>query len=311
MKTNLEKMFVKYLSVPIDRTTIGTTRLNTINSIINKNKNIVNSISKLIVKDCFEEIDNVWFQNSISACIKEKKYKLNFAVSKRYKNVAGTFGAKGSELSLTFSETILNNLFKPDTKFVEISGHKCSSLVETLIVLMEHEITHLILFLLKDHKDNIGTEKSGHTITFKRFVNNVFGHTKVTHQLNLGDIEQHHKDNKENAKNLTIGDHVSCKGLSGILVKMNESKGTISITDEKYITTYLKDILFVKKGNNNIENELLIKLKAKGSKTFSFKLNGKILNVQILSFNSKSVKLKNVNDNTIFSVYFWYLIGKI
>jgi sugar-specific transcriptional regulator TrmB len=309
MNKNIEDYFVFYLSNKLSNEDIKHIRDNIIMT-LNESFKDVKIIKSSIIKKCFELIDNKLFSNSIIKYIKTNNYDLEYKTSGKYKRVAGTFGARGNVLKFTFSKPILDNLFNNDVKFVEISGIKCSSLIETIVVLMEHEITHLILFLLRGHKDNIGTEKSGHTSTFKRFVRNVFNHTKITHSLNLGDIEKHHDENKKNAELLQVGDQVSCKSGTGILVKIGNGKGVVSLSDNKYRATYLKEINLVKKREIDVESDLLNKLKNKKAEVFNLNVGTKVLKVQIVSFNNKSVKLKSINDNKLINVYFWYLIGK-
>jgi hypothetical protein len=309
MTNKLEDFFVYYLANSINHKLVEECRKDIL-ILLNESYKDVQNIKDSIIKKCFELIDSKLFENTISKYIKHNNFELEYNTSNRYKKVAGTFGVKGTVLKFTFSKSILDNLFAHDVKFVEISGVKCSCLMETIVVLMEHEMTHLILFLLKNHKDNIGTEKSGHTVTFKKFVKNLFNHTKITHQLNLGDIDKHHEENKKSGDLLKVGDYVKCKDGNGMLVKIENSKGIVSLSNNKYCVSFPKEITLIKKGNENVENDLLIKLQNKKSEIFNLNVGTKNLKVQIVSFNNKSVKLKSIENNKLLNVYFWYLIGK-
>lgn len=305
MNLELDYYFLYYLKNKLTNESIQKTRTSVIKSISPTTK-----ITKNIVKKCFEEIDKLLFNSAITLKIKQEQFNLEFKTSKKYKNIAGTFSSKNKELIFTFSENILNNLFIDDVSHVNISGITCQSLEETIVILMEHEITHMILFLMKNHKNNIGTEKSGHTVTFKKFVLNLFGHTKVTHKLNLGDINKHNEQNNINKEILNVGDIVNFKNVEGLLVAIKGSTGIININNgEKYITSYLKDIKQIKKSSTDLEKTTIDNIKKLKSSFFNLKLGLKELTVQIVNFNNKSVKLKT-SDNKFIKVYLWYLIGK-
>lgn len=308
MGYELEDFFLYYLTNNLTDDFVRKNRKHIIDELTTSFSNIT-KIKENIIKKCFEIIDVRLFGNTISERIKRDKFNLHFKTSGRYKNIAGTFGHLNKDLTFTFSKKILDNLFDNDTNTVEINGIQCKSLTETIVILMEHELTHMILFLMKDHKDNIGTEKSGHTITFKKFVKNAFNHIKITHSLNLGDIDKHNEENETKKNLLGVGDIVSFKNDQGMLVGIKGVRGIISMNGNKYITSYLKDITLIKKTNVDVEHELLTRLKNKKSEMFELTLGSKHLKVQIVDFNNKTIKLKT-SDNKMLKVYIWYLIGK-
>lgn len=308
MSDQLENFFLYYLTNHLSDDLIKHNRKNTINELTKSFPNIT-KISEKIIKKCFEIIDEKMFGSTLTNYIKTHNFDLEFKTSGRYKNIAGSFGSVNGKLTFTFSKKILNNLFNGDAKTVEISGIQCHGLTETIIVLMEHELTHMILFFMKNHKKNVGKEKSGHTITFRQIVQNAFGHKKISHSLNLGDIDKHNEDNTKMKNLLKVGDTVSFKNELGVLVGIKGSRGIISVNKEKYITVFLKDILLIKKTNIDVENELLSLLKNKKSDIFDLILGSQKLKVQIIEFNNKTIKFKTI-DGKIIKVYIWYLIGK-
>lgn len=308
MGHELEDFFLYYLTNHLTDDFIKKNRKNMIDELTKSFPNIT-KIKENIIKKCFEILDVRMFGSTIGERVKRDKFNLSFKTSGRYKNVAGTFGHLNKDLTFTFSKKILDNLFDENTNTVEINGIQCKSLTETIVILMEHELTHMILFLMKDHKDNIGTEKSGHTVTFKKFVRNAFNHVKITHSLNLGDIDKHNEENETNKKILGVGDTVSFKNEQGILVGIKGVRGIISMNQEKYITSYLKDITLIKKSSVDVERELLLRLKNKKSEMFDLNVGSKNLKVQIVDFNNKTIKFLT-SENKMLKVYIWYLIGK-
>ena len=118
-----------------------------------------------------------------------------------------------------------------DDKFtsIEINGLLCYDIVEVLINLMEHEITHLLLFIYNMYKDDV---KSGHNSQFKDLVYNMYRHTKITHDLLTGDVEQY-KEHQENAsKELKIGMTIQCKKESGIVIKITPKYILYKVNDK-------------------------------------------------------------------------------
>jgi hypothetical protein len=170
-----------------------------------------NTISVRLVTEAFKQIDHLWFHDTISKKLQDINKPLKFYVSGKLKCTAGYVQETYTHFKIKISTCLLENLFSDTVKSVEISGLMLPDVLTVLIVLLEHELTHLVIMLLKNHPLNIIKEKSGHTQTFKTLVRNMYGHTKVTHSLLLGDIEQHNKVSQEIKSRLDIGDQVFCK----------------------------------------------------------------------------------------------------
>lgn len=297
---NLEYFFEKYLKNKKDQDQINFDR----QKILNKfDKEKIVKINRNIIKKIFNLIDKYIFNDSIKKKIKDNGYTLDFETSNRYKNIAGTFSARNSELAITFSKKILDNLFKENVKRVTLGGIYCHNLLETLVNIMEHEITHMILFLLKNHELNIGEEKSGHTITFKKFMYNLYGHTQISHSLNLGDIDEHHKNNAENREKLKIGNRIKCKKYEGIMVDIKESIGIFKIADFDFRSCFLKEIEII---SNEVLDEKLFMEKIKIGNKLNIKLRGRYVDVEIIVINNKTVRVKEIDTGKMWNLSIWY-----
>jgi hypothetical protein len=170
---------------------------------------------------------------------------IEFSISNKIKNVASYVKYHKSKIEIVFSNHIMDKIHNEKFKSIKINGLVCYDIVDVLILLMEHEITHLILYIYYNYKNDI---KSGHNSQFKDIVWNMYRHTKITHDLLTGDIEKYenHKDTAK--KELQIGMKIKCNKYSGtvinikpkfILIKIdNHIKGCkfndYTITDSNY-----------------------------------------------------------------------------
>jgi co-chaperonin GroES (HSP10) len=203
------------------------------------------SLSEDIVKRLFMLFDKVYFKNLIQEKLNHNDIDIEFSISNKIKNIAGYVKYHRHKVEIVFSNHIMDKIHTDKFKSIEINGIVCYDIVDVLIVLMEHEITHLVLFIYYYYKDDV---RSGHNSQFKDIVWNMYRHTKITHDLLTGDIAKYEKHKDTANKELQIGMKVKCKKYAGtvinikpryILIKMdNRVKvckfNEYTITDPKY-----------------------------------------------------------------------------
>ena len=205
-------------------------------------------LTDTIIEKLFIIFDKIYFKNLINEKLYEKNIDIDFSVSKKFKTVAGMCKYRNHKVELTFSSYILEKIHNDKFKSIEINGILCYDITDVLINLMEHEITHLILFLYDKYTHNV---KSGHNDQFKDLVSNMYSHTKITHDLLSGDVTKYEKSKKLANKELQVGMKIKCKKDIGTVVDIkdnyilyridgqnNKLKGCkfneYSITDTKY-----------------------------------------------------------------------------
>jgi len=159
--------------------------------------------------------DKLYFKNSIQKKLDENGIDIDFDISNKYKNVAGMCKYYNNKVELVFSVSILEKIHNDKFKSIEIAGIICNDIVEVLINLMEHEITHLILFLYDGYTNDL---KSGHNHQFKTLVYNMYRHVKITHDLLKGDIGKYNKEKEKATKNIKVGMTIKCKKNKGIVI---------------------------------------------------------------------------------------------
>jgi hypothetical protein len=172
-----------------------------------------------IIEKLFIIFDKIYFKNLIEDKLYEKHININFGISKKFKNVAGMCKYKNNKVELIFSSYILEKINNDKFKSIEINGIICYDITDVLINLMEHEITHLVLFLYDKYTHDI---KSGHNDQFKNLVNNMYGHTKITHDLLSGDVTKYKESKEIASKVLKVGMKIKCKKDNGIVIDIKD-----------------------------------------------------------------------------------------
>lgn len=215
ISTKLDEKIDQYIDKTID------------DKIINKNHNKIRKelnidlqkfkLSKAIVKKLFLIFDKIYFKNLIQDKIYNNNVSLIFDISNKYKNVAGMCIYHGNKMEIIFSNYIITKIYNSKFKSIFINGLLCYDIVDVLINLMEHEITHLILFIYDRYKDDV---KSGHNSQFKDIVYNMYRHTKITHDLLTGDIEEYNKCKEKACDEVKVGMKIECGKYSGIVVEI-------------------------------------------------------------------------------------------
>ena len=213
ISTNLDNFIDIYLKKKIDDSTIINNRRKIHKEL---NINIKNfELTPNMIKKLFIIFDRIYFKNFIKEKLYQGNIEFSFDVSNKLKNLAGYCKYKNNNIEIIFSKHILEKIYNDKFKKINLGGIECNDIVDVLIVLMEHEITHLILFIYDKYKNDV---KSGHNSQFKDIVYNMYRHIKITHELLFGDLEKYEKFKKEATEKLKIGMKIKCKKNSGIVI---------------------------------------------------------------------------------------------
>lgn len=148
---SLDELFNYFISNANDDSVIDTNR----NKIIKGIEPIYNAdarkISKDLIERSFYNIDQLWFQGTVKKKMDDTGHTINFSVNSKLTSVAGRFGQRDDRLGIQMSKPILDSLFNDKVKRVEVGGIICNSLLQVFVIIMEHEMIHLVIYLLRDH----------------------------------------------------------------------------------------------------------------------------------------------------------------
>ncbi len=233
-------------------------------------------INDNLIKKIFIYLDQVIFAGKLTEYIKDNKITFQCKVSNSMTSTAGFFFWKnikknnleknimGFKISKVFFQKIIdNNIINIELGVMDKNNKKLLSTnpFEPLLVTMEHEIIHMLMYITKEHNDS-RTVKSGHTRMFKNLVFNIFGHFKITHGYSLGDTTI----NDDIKKNIEIGSYVKKinTDLTGYVVGMKNKNAIVcDIVSGKtnYFSSYYKDLEVIEKIDKINVNDLISKLK--------------------------------------------------
>lgn len=152
-------------------------------SIIRKNiyekyKKYSQSISKISIielRQLFEDYDNQCFNGDLQKYIFDKQYILEFKTSGEK-----TFTTEGICMTTcNYTITIPVNFFDKVNGIVNVAGLLCNDQLECLQRVIEHEIIHLIIFMMCD--DKLITEQHGQF--FMDIAKDLFRHTDYRHYM--------------------------------------------------------------------------------------------------------------------------------
>jgi hypothetical protein len=102
--------------------------------------------------------------------------KIGFKISKSY-----------------FDNIVKNHILNINLGIVDENNKPILSttIEEPLLVTLEHEIIHMLMYLTQNNKYNdLSKVKTGHTPIFKKLIYNIFGHIAIKHKLYLGDAKE-------------------------------------------------------------------------------------------------------------------------
>lgn len=272
------------------------------NSIEQNRTAIIKSLEKLNetkitekqISVCFHMIDKLYFGNTISKKIDNLNKIIYFKVNNLLTKSAGRLGSLKYYYVLELSSKILDNLFNNQTKTVELGGLICYNLAETICVVIEHEIIHLILMMLYSIRT--------HNNMFRTLARNIFNQTQIRHKLLFGDITKHEQKISEMRDMINIGDIITCNNkFKGKIVDIKKEYVVIKISDIKYKTCPLDKLTIDKKKDVSIEN-LINSLQVGQNLTFRGDT------YVILEKFKTSILVENVFDGKKLKIKYWALL---
>ena len=255
--------------------------------LIRSKLNIDNQNFKLkssMVKKLFLLSDKIYFKNLIQDKLKQINYTIDFKITNKFKTTAGCCAYCQNKIDLVFSKYVLNKIANDKFQSIKINNIICYDMTDVLICLMEHEITHLILFLYTRYKNDV---KSGHNEQFKNLVYNMYSHTKITHDLLAGDLQI-----KENCKNkaineLKIGMKIQSKNYNGIVIKI-KTKGILYLTETKLRICAFNDYKIIDNSYREYQNKILdLRKKLKP-------------NIKIKTFHHSGILIEVIDDKVYY-----------
>lgn len=132
-------------------------------------------ISTKDLKYLFDLYDEIFFQHYFE---KNWRDKITFHLSRRMTESGGktTYFLRENRFRITLSTTLIFQTFEDTDRDIIINGLKCNDRLEASMRIFEHEIIHVIEYILFK-KSNCTKPR------FRQLSNNIFGHTGVTHSL--------------------------------------------------------------------------------------------------------------------------------
>lgn len=170
----------------------------------------------------FELYDLYFFEKFFH---KNYRKKIFFRLSKRMTRAAGktTYRERTNTYVISLSTTLIFQTFHDITREVVVNGIVCRDRLEATMRVLEHEIIHLLEFIL------FGSS-SCRKSRFKQLSGNIFRHTGVTHDL----VTQ--KERAQKKFNITIGDDVCFEYegnlYTGIVYRITK-RATVMVKDPK------------------------------------------------------------------------------
>lgn len=96
---------------------------------------------------------------------------------------AGLFKLERGTPVILFSRILIQQMFSKGEKLHRVNGLDCSSRIEGLQLVLEHELAHAVMVCVLKLKDE------HHGPVFKKFVREKFGHTDFKHSILKGDSQ--------------------------------------------------------------------------------------------------------------------------
>lgn len=315
----LEKMFnSEYEQIKIKKIVYNNIFVNVFDS-----STKIDNLKSGHIKNIFKIIDKIYFKNNIKNYLKKNNIKLDFKVSKKLTCTAGICKyITPTNYQIVLSSTIINNIFRDNTKVLKINGIKCFNSIECLINLFEHELVHLIIFLLCPE---LGKGHGGHTHTFKNIAHNIFGHTDYVHMLLTGDYDKYENKIKLIKQNLKIGNIINIKFkngkiMMGYVIKLSNKKVKVILENGNiYIIGYgcIENIIkrhikifdnLIKEYNNQNNIKDTIKSNLNKNDIIKIKFKGDIINVKIKAINKKRLKVE-LKDGSLWYISYNHIIN--
>ncbi len=168
----------------------------------------------------FEMYDRSFFDGFF---MQNYRDRLFFRLSQRMTKIGGMtkFNRTDGTYEISLAIDLIFQTFHDVDREINVNGIECGDRLEAAMRILEHEIIHLLEFVL------FGNSSCSQP-RFSRLSHNIFGHTGVTHQLVTREERAHKKFN------LKVGDAVSFdldeKSYRGIIERITK-RATVMVRD--------------------------------------------------------------------------------
>ena len=160
----------------------------------------VNTINEVFTERMFNFIlelyDEVFFFHTLLPTFRDNKCCLTICMENRCSRVGGKCWRKGKVFTIKLSTKVMLNSFSKDRVERSVGNVECRKILECILLMLEHELTHAILgcdcidsaysntkSLTFGNYNGETHPKSGHSITFMSLLKNRFGHTDFKHNV--------------------------------------------------------------------------------------------------------------------------------
>lgn len=230
--------------------------------------NIKDRITPEILMKIINKIDDEFFENKLVRAFSDDNCIISACIENRCTKVAGRCHYKKTSdscarITIKLMSKVFIDSFK-DTKIAQrsVDDIKCNNILECLLLTLEHELVHAILFCKCKEWDSVDSgagnwsgatrPTSGHSKTFMSILFNVFGHTKFQHSLKKGMVVRSTEEEQYTSSQLNAGDVVVLKARFGS--KASADQGWEEL--EKYVVR-ISDINRRKTVSNNISGTII------------------------------------------------------
>lgn len=166
-------------------------------------------------------IDEAYFGGQLRNKVEEKKTIVTFDITAKTINAAGKCQKKQNEYTIQLNLGMMAKNIKAYGQ-LKSCGLIANSLIECIVLTMEHEILHLVAFLQLIP----GIRK--HNNQFKQYALNIFGHTSARHEYNTNQEEL-----VKVKTSIEIGDFVKCTKDGEIYKVLRVNEQTLGIQNVK------------------------------------------------------------------------------
>jgi len=280
---------------------------------------------KLDLRYLFELYDKIFFCGQIQRKLDQSNSKLDFTFSNHTKT-GGTCSRKGCEWKINIPIKLYQGLFSKGEKNLLANGIWCTSNLDCLQIIFEHELMHFLmqLYEYQDRKPEYSQSKdtfTGHGKLFQCMVFLYFGHTDYKHCLFGGEASTKlKKEDVHVGMNIKYFNTIYRKEIHGRVSKMNPKRVAVQHNDGvvfavPYSLLELSDKEMVDNSppktipeyeKRNVNDEIkvgdMVRVKWK---------DGGIRNGKITKKNPSRAKILMDNDGKIWNVYYQNILGKL
>ena len=221
------------------------------------NMNIV--FTKRLFDYILDLYDEHFFDYGLLSTFRENKCCITICLDNRCTRVGGKCWHKGKSFTIKISSKVLKRSFMSDHVKRTVGNIGCETILECILLFVEHELTHAILgcdcidSAYSDSKDlTYGTYNgetnpgNGHSKTFMGLMHNRFGHTGYLHSVsgvspNLVTKKKFNQNNLKKGETVLVRFKIHSKDKAEThdtickIIKLNKKTCNIDIIDTKVL----------------------------------------------------------------------------